>query len=221
MFVISLLIDLGGIRGSFFDFLSPSTRSTLTLGASGAYPITVYGSWWTVFSSPYLHGGLIHLGFNMAWVRFLSHMMVKFYSFSKLVIIYTLSSICGDVLTTMAAIHLPPPFAGAQMAVGASGAVFGLFGALVSYGLQSGSRSVSGAAWQFAVLGFIYGLLMPHTDNWGHLGGFLGGFALTHTPWLSYKSKDNAFTFILALLCFVAVLASIIASVLQQVTRGN
>ncbi|MFN5540158.1 MAG: rhomboid family intramembrane serine protease [Candidatus Melainabacteria bacterium] len=218
LYAISLLLDPTKISlDGIFHLLGPSVRSLVILGGSGYDPIVDYKSWWTVFTAPYLHCGLIHLFFNMTWIKDSSHLIVKFYSFSKLVIIYTFSGISGLILTTLAAKFLPSVFAGAHLSAGASGAIFGLFGALVSYGQQSGSSAVRDSAWQYALVGFICGFLSPSVDNWGHVGGFIGGYTLTHIKWLNYKYKDNNYLFFLAMFCFLAVIASFIASFIKGI----
>ena len=47
------------------DFLAPNQQSLFLLGASGAWPVFIFGRWWTVLSASWLHGGLLHILFNM------------------------------------------------------------------------------------------------------------------------------------------------------------
>ncbi|MEE9179708.1 MAG: rhomboid family intramembrane serine protease, partial [Vicinamibacteria bacterium] len=70
LYVAMLLIDPSSIRmGGALSFLSPGIRALFLFGASGAAPVFEYGRWWTVLSAAWLHGGLMHIAFNMMWVR--------------------------------------------------------------------------------------------------------------------------------------------------------
>ena len=63
------------------------------------------------------------------------------------------------------------------LTVGASAPIFGLLGAQVCYGRRTGSSHIGGTAWQYAVVLFLFGLIMHGVDNWAHAGGFAGGYA--------------------------------------------
>src|SRR5262245_60940712 len=70
LYLLSLLIDFGGVgTGGLLNFLSPSLSSLFLLGASGAIPVFRFGRWWTVLSAGWLHGGILHIFFNLMWVR--------------------------------------------------------------------------------------------------------------------------------------------------------
>ena len=69
LYVCTLVVDPGSIRTSGLAFLSPGIESLFLFGASGAVPVFRFGRWWTVLSAAWLHGGLLHIAFNMMWVR--------------------------------------------------------------------------------------------------------------------------------------------------------
>src|SRR4051794_532481 len=52
------------VMGGGFNILAPGTRALVIFGASGAVPVFGFGSWWTVLSATWLHGGLLHIVFN-------------------------------------------------------------------------------------------------------------------------------------------------------------
>ena len=169
---------IGGIRpagGGFFNFLAPTAPALFAFGASGAVPVFGYGRWWTVLSAGWLHGGLLHIFFNLLWLRQLAPGVAELYGASRMVIIYTLSSVVGFLLSSLTGAFLPF-LGGARLTVGASAAIFGLLAALVYYGRRSGSRLVGNQAWSYAIVLFIFGFFMGGVDNWAHLGGFLGGY---------------------------------------------
>ncbi len=207
LYIASLLLDLSGISfAGGFNILSPSSKSLFVMGASGAYPLFRNDAWWSLFTAPYLHGGIFHIAFNLLWVRDLAPAVGRIYGFAKLVIIYTIAGLVGNLLTSWAGANLTGFLHGSQLTIGASSSVFGLFGALVSYGQKSGSNIVTQTAWQYAIVGFLFGLLMPGVDNWAHFGGFLGGYLCTRFGWLSYKQREGFLHLLLAFACILMVI---------------
>lgn len=175
LYLIALLIDIiSGTfslsRGGIFGLLPPSSHVLDRLGWSGAYPVIIEGRWWTIFSGIYLHGGLLHILFNMLWIRQLGPAVEELFGSSRFFIIFTVSGAVGFLVSTLFKV---------PATVGASGAIFGLFGAIVYYGRHRGGSFGQAiyrqtAAW--AVLLFILGLTWAGVDNYAHAGGFIGGY---------------------------------------------
>ncbi len=215
LYVATLLVDPGGIRMSGMSILAPSTRALFFFGASGAVPVFAYGRWWTVLSAAWLHANILHIAFNLMWVRQLAPDVLELYGGGRLVVIYTVSSITGFLLSSWAGtfIGLPSMLRGAAFTLGASAPIFGLLGALVVYGRRGGSSHISNQAMTFAVLMFVFGFVMLGIDNFAHLGGFLGGYAmgLLMDP-LRPESLNHM---IGALVCMVLTALSVLASLLQ------
>jgi rhomboid protease GluP len=89
LYVAALLIDpagLQGTQGGVLGFLSPSRASLLRFGASGAWPVIVADRWWTVFSAGWLHGGLLHIVFNLMWLRQLAPAVAELYGAARMVL---------------------------------------------------------------------------------------------------------------------------------------
>ena len=102
LYIASLLVDPRGIKmGGIFEILEPSNRSVFLLGASGAVPVFDYGRWWTILSAAWLHGNVLHILFNMLWIRQLAPAVSELYGSSRTVIIYTVSSAVGFFLSTL------------------------------------------------------------------------------------------------------------------------
>lgn len=181
LYVLSLLGDLDGIGGAGpFGFLAPSGESLVELGASGMIPVFGFGRWWSVLSASWLHGSLIHIFFNLMWVRHLVPAAVRLFGVGRAVLIYLVSGVAGFTLTSVggAAFGAAPPYflRGAPLTVGASASIFGLLGALVVYGRRTGAGAMGRQVWTWAVVLFVFGFLLPGIDNYAHLGGFLGGY---------------------------------------------
>ncbi|MDJ0626285.1 MAG: rhomboid family intramembrane serine protease [Candidatus Caenarcaniphilales bacterium] len=214
IYLLSLIVDLKHVNfGLNFGFLGPSSKSLLLFGGGGSIPIFQFGNWWTIFTAPLLHASIFHIGFNCAWVSQLAPVAYKFYGFSKLVIIYILSGAFGAFLTAFAGVYFTGFLKGASFSIGASGCVFGLMGALISCGQQSGSNLLRNTIWQYAIIGFIFGLLMPNIDNWAHFGGFLGGYLLPKIKWLSYKCTETVNHYLLAIGLIIISFLSLLASI--------
>lgn len=163
--------------GGMFSLLAPDVRVQRLLGASGAYPVFVQGRWWTVLSAGWLHGGLLHIVFNMMWVRNLSPAVSNLFGAGRMLIIWVIGGATGFTLSSIAGYFLfGVPILGtrAGTTLGASAAIFALLGALVVYGRRTGQKAMRKLVWGWVVAGFLFGLL-PGIDNWAHLGGFLGG----------------------------------------------
>jgi rhomboid protease GluP len=202
------------VVGSGFTFLSPSVRALLIFGASGAIPVFRFDRWWTVLSATWLHGNLLHIVFNMMWVRQLGPATAEIVGPARTVIIYTVAGACGFLLSSVAGVAfagLPIPLLhGAGITVGASASIFGLLGALVHYGRKSGSSLIHAEAMRYAVILFVFGLIMPGIDNYAHAGGFLGGYATS--AFFNPLTRERGDHLLAALGCLVATLASIVFS---------
>jgi rhomboid protease GluP len=215
LYVCSLLLSGSSIFqiGGLFSILSPNLPSLFLFGASGGIPVFRFGRWWTVLSASWLHGSLLHIVFNMYYVRMFGPAAADLFGPARTVIIYVISGATGFLLSSFAFKYLPniPILAGAGFTVGASAPLFGLLGAMVHYG-RVGSSSVKQAALQYAIPLFLFGLVMPGVDNWAHAGGFLGGYLVSAV--LNPMSRERGDHMIVALLCLLATLVAIVVSVL-------
>jgi len=210
LYVATLIASGGGMQaGGLFGILAPNSLSLFLFGASGALPVFQLGRWWTVISAGWLHGGLLHILFNMLWVRQLAPAVAEYYGAGRMVIIYTVAGIFGFTLSS---------FAGVSLTIGASASIFGLLGAIVYYGRRTGSSMVHREALQYAVILFIFGFIMTGVDNYAHAGGFVGGFLMS--LWLDPLKPERVDHLIGALLCVAAVVVSIAASLIHGVMLG-
>ena len=212
LFMLSLLLSRGEMQ---MMSLSPSGRMLFLLGASGAMPVFDLGRWWTLLTAGWLHGNLLHIFFNVMWIRQLAPAIGEIYGASRMIIIYTFASITGFALSSLAGEFLswmPIYFLrGAQMTVGASAAIFGLLGAAVHYGRRSGSTHASRVGLQYAVLLGIFGLIFPGVDNYAHAGGFVGGYLTARV--LDPLKPERVDHMVIAAVCLFATLLAIVASV--------
>ncbi len=216
IYILSLLLypEALGLSMHPLTFLSPSDNSLLLLGATGTIPIDRFHRWWTLISAGFLHGGILHIFFNMAAFRQLALLVSREYGAYRMIIVYTLGGVIGFWVSYIAGVHLT---------IGASAGVCGLVGALLYYGKSRGGvygrtlyKQISG----WVVFLFIFGFLVPGINNWGHGGGILAGIILGFVFGYQEKKKENLVHKSLAGVCAavtVLILAwAVITSVLYR-----
>ena len=208
LYVLSLLLSGTSIQG----FLAPSTEVLFLLGASGALPVYEYGRWWTVLTAGWLHAGVLHVLFNVMWIRQLAPAVADLYGAGRMAIIYTIAGVTGFTVSTLAGRYLPqvPIIGGAMFSVGASAPIFGLLGALVYYGRRSGMSAVRSQAVGYAVMLGVFGLVVPGIDNFAHAGGFLGGYLAGRI--MDPLLPERLDHLLIALACLAASALAIVAS---------
>lgn len=216
LYVLTLLLSGAEIRmRGLLGMLSPSAPVTFVFGASGALPVFQFGRWWTVLSAGWLHGSLLHVLFNMLWVRQLAPATAELYGPGRAVILYTVASVTGFVASSVAGATLDwmplPMLRGADLTLGASASLFGMLGALVYYGRRSGSSAVHGQAMSYAITLGLFGLIMPGIDNFAHAGGFVGGYV--GGKYLDPLLPERLDHIIVALACLAASALAILVSI--------
>jgi rhomboid protease GluP len=183
MFFVSLMLHarLPGLSLNPLSALAPDNDSLFRLGATGTIPIDHYQRWWTLVSANYLHGGILHIVFNMIALNQLAPFVLREFGAHRTFIIYTLGGVCGFFISYLA---------GIAFTIGASAAVCALMGAILYYGKSRGGsygqalyRQVAG--WAIGI--FLFGLVVPGINNWGHGAGMLAGAVLGYL--LGYQER--------------------------------
>lgn len=199
VYVLSLLLDPVsiGLSANPFTMLSPSNPSLLLLGATGTIPIDHLHRWWSFVSANYLHGGILHILFNMIALRQIGPLIVQEYGAYRTFIIYTLGGVFGFWVSYMA---------GVRFTIGASAAVTSLIGAALYFGKSRGGsygQAVYKQIGSWALAIFIFGFLIPEINNWGHGGGMLAGAALGFVLKYGERKRENLSHRAIALFCLV------------------
>ena len=179
------------------------------------------GSWWknnpwtrgfrdahqfvkTLISASFLHGGILHIFFNMAALRQLAAVVNREYGVYRMFIIYTLSGIVGFLISYLA---------GVAFTIGASASVCGLVGALLYYGKSRGGiygRNLYRQISVWVIFLFVFGLVVPGINNWGHGGGILAGIIFGFLLGYQEKKREKIIDKILAGGCALTTLAVLI-----------
>ena len=187
-----ILIASSSIVYLFSAFFSQSLidMDMQTLVDMGALfgPLTVLkGEWWRLVTAMFLHGGMTHLLMNMFSLYIVGRGVEMYFDTKSYLSIYFFSGIIGGLVS----LYMHPVAVG----VGASGAIFGVFGALAGFFLAHRDRIASHSKAfmkDFGVIiaiNLVIGLSIPSIDVSAHIGGlvvgFIGGFALSKDPkWL-------------------------------------
>ncbi len=175
LFGASLAVFLAMVlaSGSAADF----PGKTLVHFGANFGPLTLSGDWWRLLTYMFLHGGLMHIAFNMWCLWDLGALCESLYGRWTFGAIYLLTGIAGGV----ASVGWNP----SVLSVGASGAIFGLAGALIA-SFYLGEFSLPGIAIRgtlrslvfFVGFNVLFGSLFPGIDNACHAGGLVSGLIL-------------------------------------------
>jgi rhomboid protease GluP len=183
------------------------------IGLEAQYPLgmslpmqflLVNGEWWRLVTAMFLHGGLIHIGFNMMVLMQFGPAIEELYGSGRYLFLYTVTGAFGFLVSSFFS----------SLSLGASGALLGLLGAILAitgkrggtYMRELRSRLIGSLVFLFA-LGLMPGIGM---DNWAHAGGLVSGLILgkifaDHPP-MSASERRNAA--LLGGLAGLAILAS-------------
>jgi rhomboid protease GluP len=157
------------------DVRHPTSQDMIALGGDYA-PLTLHGEWWRLFSSMFLHYGVLHLAMNML-VLYQGRIVEVVYGHLRFAVLYLAAGLAGGLASLWHASNV--------VSVGASGAVFGVFGAFGAFLVRRRgtldprfvSRQVQSLA-LFLGLNLYIGATTPGIDLSAHLGGLAAGFLL-------------------------------------------
>ncbi len=212
LYLAMLAVDPQHIQmGGLFSLGGPSQASLLRFGASGALPVFLLHRWWTVLSAGWLHAGLLHIGFNLYWIRILAPETAELYGPGRMVMLYTAASVGGFAASSL----MQQIGIGGLVTVGASAPILGLLGAMVAYGRRTGSGVVGRTAWSYAIYMIVFGFLMRGVDNAAHVGGFAAGFLAGYV--LDPRQQETGNHLLGAILCIVATVAAVVASLVVPI----
>lgn len=175
--------------------LIPSLENEVVRGFANQPAAVDAGEYWRLFTAMFLHANIIHVLMNMLALQSLGSVIEVAFGHRRYILIYILGGLAGSILSA----GLNGPFV---FSVGASGAVFALFGAEAAH-LYTNWQVMGPSAQMrlrqvimLAVLNFSIGFFGNMTgggafniDNWAHIGGFLGGALLAYLIGPRYAVK--------------------------------
>ena len=133
-------------------------------------PAVANGDWWRLITATFLHGSLLHLGFNMLALWILGTQVEIYLGSKKFLLLYFVSAIGGS----LASFYFSPP---ATFSIGASGAIFGLMGAFIVIGKKL--RADVSQIMILLLINVVLGFTVSGIDWRAHLGGLVAGAIFT------------------------------------------
>lgn len=215
--VIYLLMALSSPL-PFTEALMTMDSGTLLRWGAKFGPYVWEGEYWRVLTAVFLHGGLIHLFFNTWALLNIGPAVEYLYGHTKFAAIYLGAGILGNAVSLAFSDTL---------SIGASGAIFGIFGGLIYLAMRIPGREGRRLWLQLLIpLGYnvAYGFASPNIDNFAHLGGLAGGIALSYVLGLPFEHsrrreqyvqesrRANAAHRIFSALLIVAMAAIVVSS---------
>lgn len=154
---------------------SAGIERVLVLGALIPAAVLQDGQWWRIITGAFLHGGLLHIGVNMLSLWFLGRFIEYALGSWRMFAVYMFSLIVSGLGVVFFSNPMVPT-------VGASGAIFGLFGALFAIGFKLGKPGMDlvRANVGILVLNLIITFTVPQISWQAHVAGLLAGFVLTY-----------------------------------------
>jgi len=184
---------------------STDAEVLLRLGAKFTPWVIVENQWWRLVTSTVLHIGPMHLAMN-GWALWqLGRLSEITFGSATTLALFVFTGIAGSALSLLSL----------SISAGASGALFGIEGALVAFFLRHRDRlTVAGRAllkqllvWSAAM--FVFSFMMPGIDWLGHTGGFLGGIAVGWALKSRYEQRSETLSRMLVAICVVILFISI------------
>jgi rhomboid protease GluP len=190
--VLNVLVFLAMLAGGV-NILNPSTEVLLRWGANFG-PRTTGGDWWRLMTSMFLHIGVLHIAFNMLALVNIGPFIERLLGRTGFAVIYLVAGFAGGI----ASLAWNPY----RVSAGASGAIFGLYGALIGFLVVHGRRlpepevsRLLKSALGFVGYNVIFGLTSPNIDMAAHVGGLAGGLVcglILGTPAIVQKLQRRA-----------------------------
>ena len=172
---VAVFVVDGALSGGGFS-LGGGGSGPLTQAGAVYGPAVAAGEWWRLITGAFLHLNLLHIGFNMYALWLFGPIIEQMYGHVEYAVIYLLCAVGGNVLTILLAPDVP--------ALGASGAIFGLFGLafIVSRRrhllLGPQARAMLSRVGPLLILNLIITFTIPNISWTGHVGGLLVGAAI-------------------------------------------
>ena len=172
-----VLIALNLVVFGLMTLAGGSTNPEVLLEFGASYgPYFRHGEYWRLVMPMFLHIGVFHLLINMYGLYLLGRILERVYGYGRFALLYVGSGMFSSYLSMAVGTHV---------AAGASGAIFGIAGAMLVAGLLHRAsiprrlrRVFGGGILLMVVANLIFGALVPGIDNWAHVGGLFGGMVL-------------------------------------------
>jgi len=178
MYLVTAYMSYSSAAGSI---INSDTNVLILLGAK-VNTLIAQGQYYRLVTCMFLHGGIVHLGVNMYSLYAIGPMVERVYGKVKYITIYFIAGICASIFSYIFS---------TSVSIGASGAIFGLLGAVLIFAIKS--KGKTGNSFIRSILSVIFinifiGATLPNIDNFAHVGGLLGGMIIAYL--VNFKEKN-------------------------------
>jgi membrane associated rhomboid family serine protease len=184
LFLAELLFGAVGAMGG------GSTRMLVDMGALVPAYVAVRHEYWRLFTAMWLHGGLLHVAFNMYALYIGGSYLEMIAGKGKYLAIYLVAGVAGNVAVYLLAAPI-------SVTIGASTAIFGIFGALFTYSLHNRDSAVGRALSSMGsviLINLVITFVVPGISWQGHVGGLIGGvLAVEALTWFGQRDLRAPF----------------------------
>jgi rhomboid protease GluP len=187
-FFTYLFIVIQVVMFMFLEWKGGSTNTRVLIEYGAKFnPLIKQGEWWRFFTPVFLHIGFFHLLMNTFALYYLGTTVERLYGSFRFFIIYLFAGFFGTLGSFIFT---------SSVSAGASGAIFGLFGALLYFGTvyrHLFMRTMGMNILSVIGINLLFGFVVPGIDNAGHIGGLIGGFlaaSIVHLPNHRFVSKQ-------------------------------
>ena len=162
-------------------------KSDFLVNAFSTYgPYIREGEFFRLLSGAFIHVSPFHILFNMYALYMIGSQAESFFGKAKFTLIYLFSAITGSLLSIFLNLNV--------VSIGASGAIFGVLGAMLYFGFNFrvylGNTLIKETV-PIILINLLFGFLMPGVDNFAHIGGLIGGFLTAYA--LGLKNKKSIY----------------------------
>lgn len=183
LFLAEMLFGAVGAMGG------GSTGALVDMGALVPY-LVAHGEYWRLFTAMWLHGGLLHVAFNMYALYIGGSYLEMIAGKGKYLAIYLVAGVAGNVAVYLLAVPV-------SVTIGASTAIFGIFGALFTYSLHNRDSAVGRALSSMGtviLINLVITFVVPGISWQGHVGGLIGGvLAVEALTWFGQRDLRSPF----------------------------
>jgi rhomboid protease GluP len=181
-------VTIGLITLNVLVYIISAIYSLDVVGTIGGLyaPAVRAGQVYRLLTAAFIHANLIHLFFNMYSLYILGSQLESFYGSVKYLIIYLFSAVMGSLLSMS--------FLGDAWSIGASGAIFGLFGSLLYFGYHYRvylGNALKSQIIPIILLNLVIGSTINSIDQFAHIGGLIGGAIMSMAVGIKYKTSRS------------------------------
>jgi rhomboid protease GluP len=206
MFGVSWLAIVAAGKGGGLSILwGVGGETQYRLGSSFPYSIFILHEWWRLVTAMFLHGGLIHIGFNMMALMQLGPAMEELYGSARYLFFYVVTGAFGFLVSAGIGNH----------SLGASGAILGLVGLMLAVTTKRGGaymHELRSRLIRSVVILFVLGFMGMGMDNYAHGAGLAAGFGLgkLFADRQPMNSRERQIAYALGWLAGIVVIASFV-----------